>query len=138
MNYSIYAPEWRPYDRVEPERLEAFLEFLIVHPTAMIKHAAEANQIKYQRATALWRKHRAYIETKRFERAINGSYTSEMTRHLTSQLTGQMTGQMHALGAQGDALFHSGEKQVGQASIHFYGNRSDETQASVVHESELK
>ena len=69
MNGSIYASEWRPYKKVEPERLQAFLEHLIENPHAQIKHAADVHQIKYQRATALWRKHREYVEAKRAERA---------------------------------------------------------------------
>ena len=47
MNGSIYAQEWRPYEKVEPERLQAFIEFLIENPQAQIKLAAEVTQIKY-------------------------------------------------------------------------------------------
>ena len=47
MNGSIYAGEWRPYEKVEPERLQAFIEFLIENPYAQIKLAAEVTQIKY-------------------------------------------------------------------------------------------
>ena len=58
---------------VQATQLESFLQFMIQNPTAQIKDAAQVSQIKYPRATALWRKHRADIETMRARAAAVAS-----------------------------------------------------------------
>ena len=43
------------YVKVETERLDLLLKLLIENPNMQIKRAAAISQIKYPRATALWR-----------------------------------------------------------------------------------
>ena len=50
---------------MHPDSLQAFLQYLVDNPTCLIKTAAHVAQIKYQRATAIWRQYRTYIETQR-------------------------------------------------------------------------
>ena len=53
----------RTYVHVEVSRRDAFLQFLIDNPDVEIKVAARVMQIKYPRATAIWRQHRVYVES---------------------------------------------------------------------------
>ena len=53
----------RTYVQVEVSRRDAFLQFLIDNPAEEIKEAARVMQIKYPRATAIWREHRVYVES---------------------------------------------------------------------------
>ena len=55
---------------VNDSQLESFLQYMIHNPTAQIKEAALVAQIKYPRATALWRKHRQDIEAMRARAAV--------------------------------------------------------------------
>ena len=53
----------RTYVQVEASRRDAFVQFLIDNPAEEIKEAARVMQIKYPRATAIWREHRVYVES---------------------------------------------------------------------------
>ena len=56
---------------MHPDSQQAFLQYMINHPTCLIKTAARVSQIKYQRATAIWREYRSYIETQRVAARID-------------------------------------------------------------------
>ena len=55
----------RTYVQVEDDRLDSFIQFMIDNPKEEIKVAAHVTGIKYPRATALWRKNKHYIESRR-------------------------------------------------------------------------
>ena len=55
----------RTYIQVEDDRLDSFIQVMIENPNEEIKQAALITGIKYPRATALWRKNKNFIETRR-------------------------------------------------------------------------
>ena len=55
----------RTYIQVEDDRRDSFIQVMIENPNEEIKQAALITGIKYPRATALWRKNKNFIETRR-------------------------------------------------------------------------
>ena len=55
----------RTYIQVEDDRRDSFIQVMIENPNEEIKQAALITGIKSPRATALWRKNKNFIETRR-------------------------------------------------------------------------
>ena len=55
----------RTYVQVEDARRDAYIQYLVDNPDAQLKDAAEVVQLKYPRATAIWRKHKYEIKLRR-------------------------------------------------------------------------
>ena len=68
---------------MHPDSQQAFLQYMINNPNCSIKTAAHVSQIKYQRATSIWREYRSYIETQRVAAIIGNPLDRNQSQGLS-------------------------------------------------------